>query len=72
MKKKVLKPLNQLFSPGTTRIGKQFSFAFITIGTTLTTVAAVTESSKLLTIISAVLTVVGSLLGNLMKRDNEL
>jgi hypothetical protein len=72
MTKKSLKPLNQLFSPGTTRLGKQISFAFTTIGTTLTSVAVVMESSKVLIITSAVLTILGSLIGNLMKKDEEL
>lgn len=72
MKKKTLRPINQLFTPGTTRIGKQVSFAFITIGTTLTSIAAVTETNKIVIISSAVLTVIGSLLGNLMKKDDEI
>ncbi len=72
MKNKNLKPLNQLFTPGTTRLGKQISFAFTTIGTTLTSVAVMVELSKWVVILSAALTIAGAIIGNLMKKDEEI
>jgi ABC-type iron transport system FetAB permease component len=72
MKKKSLKPINQLFSPGTSRIGKQVSFLFTSIGSAITSIAVVMESQKTWIIASAVITVVGALIGNLMKKDEEL